>query len=446
MANFKNKDLERHGEDFKTAFRPRRFDQMYGPSKKLAAKFAQQIANGGPSNYVHAIIGPSATGKTTLARLIAASLNCDNPQVSNIKGLETVEYKLKEIDDPDKFDKNKIFTHEGQDYLSPFPIEERKGIYKKGDEIVIKRKETKKLKIEPCGKCDNCKRIIYQGFRNITYFFEYYNVSNSGIEDLREIAAQSLRKSKHGFAKNYNKKIVVFEEAHTLTPKSIELLKPYLEDLKGKDVYVIFLTTKEEQLFQTDKDNAFRSRLSIYELRKWKIEEIVEVLKRIYINLNDVPEIKDDSIFEYIAENSKRNIRIALGYLQALSEINEDNIELELVKDTIQIEKKKSKIAKEAKFIGDEVFKGNYHNIIKGIPVNSKNKIDIWVNAITDVFLNKINDDTDFKEKERELYVQMLDRFLKSFSEYSSKYIDKDKALRTALLMAAQINSENTNE
>jgi len=182
--------LRRHtdSDQLYNAYRPMRFAELYGPT----AITGQTIVNSLVKNdrvfaqKAWLISGPPSSGKTTLAIIMAMSMNCLNPQ----------PYK------------------------------------------------STKHKIEPCLECVSCKGIIQRGLLSKHTAFLYYNVASMRKEDIVEVIRQDMGS---GSSLEGRQKFVVFEEAHNLTKQQKEaLLKPVENTLKK--VYLIFLTTEPGKL------------------------------------------------------------------------------------------------------------------------------------------------------------------------------------------------------
>ena len=61
-------------DDLRIKYRPRNFDQIVGQDE-FVAKFRQMALDGAPSDNAILLEGTRGTGKTTSARVLAASLN-----------------------------------------------------------------------------------------------------------------------------------------------------------------------------------------------------------------------------------------------------------------------------------------------------------------------------------------------------------------------------------
>lgn len=169
-------------------YRPMRFAELHGPNMIAGDAIARQLVrhDGVLAQRVWLISGQPGTGKTSLAMIIAMSMNCLDPQPSKRYG---------------------------------------------GD-------------IEPCLQCRSCRSIMRRGLISKHFAFLYYDVASMRKEDIVNVIKEDMTTSS-SLEGRY--KFIVFEEAHNLTKQQREaLLKPVENTLSR--VFVMFLTAEPGKL------------------------------------------------------------------------------------------------------------------------------------------------------------------------------------------------------
>lgn len=248
-------------------YRPKTFAEVIGQKA-----IVQTLINALKSNRVsHAYLfcGQRGTGKTTLARLLAKSVNC-----TNLAGEEQDAAKLSI---PTSHRDNRPF--------------------------------------EPCNECESCKEINEGRSLDL---IEIDAASNRGIDEIRNLK-DGIRfapvKSKY--------KVFIIDEVHMLTKEAFNAL---LKTLEEPPAHVIFIlaTTEPEKLPAT-----IISRTQRFDFKKLTIKEIIERLK--ILATGEKIKISDEAMRE-IAMSSEGSLRDAESLLDQLislghMEITTDTLE-----------------------------------------------------------------------------------------------------------------------
>jgi len=264
MAN-NNPRIVRRGEgDLNLVYRPLRFSELYGPTRKAAVQFYNWLVNYDRTLTKHSFLisGESGAGKTTLALIISLALNCEDPQ--------------------------------------PNP--------RTGDEV------------EPCLECNSCKRIL-RGAMNQSDDspVKFYNSPSIDKDRIRWIVENEIKGPKPVYGARVV--VTVFDEAHGLTWDQRQPLLITLEDLP-KYSYVFFLTSRPEKFRQLKdgEDNALYSRIGIVDLVPWTEQHIYELLRDIGIvehSLKRAPLI-DEKALRYLAQLGNGNPRTSISALDVI--------------------------------------------------------------------------------------------------------------------------------
>jgi DNA polymerase III subunit gamma/tau len=167
--------------------RPKKFSQLIGASQKAAARLLQTKTQTGDIPHAILLTGPTGVGKTTIARLLAALLNCQTT-----------------IDDSDN----------------------------------TSTKDNPKSS-EPCGKCDACIELLSGNELDIVDASR-----DTGIDSMRDIVRTLSQRSLH-----YENKVVIFDEAHGLSKPAQNSLLTVLED-PPPHVVMILCTTDPRKLLK----------------------------------------------------------------------------------------------------------------------------------------------------------------------------------------------------
>jgi len=255
-------------------YRPTKFSEVKGQDHVVQTlKGAIEM-----DKVAHAYLfsGPRGTGKTTMARIMAKTLNCTN--LSKIL---------------DKKFSGKLSTHQS---------ESAGGLHH----------------IEPCNVCDTCNSINNNRSLDI---IEIDGASNRGIEEIRNIKEMAR------VASSQNKyKIFIIDEVHSLTKDAFNALLKTLEEPPAH-VKFILATTEPHKLLPT-----VLSRVQRFDFRKITNSLISEKIREIAAS----EKIKiDDEVIRLIAVNSDGSLRDAESNMARLISLGGNDITLKGVEDIL---------------------------------------------------------------------------------------------------------------
>ncbi|MFA5602311.1 MAG: DNA polymerase III subunit gamma/tau [Bacilli bacterium] len=226
-------------------YRPNKFDEIVGQDAIL--KTIRSSLKNNKVAHAYLFCGPRGTGKTSLAKLIAKTVNC-------IK----------------------------------YPID------------------------NPCGECNNCKRIANNEDQDI---IEIDAASNNGVDEIRDI------KEKVSFFPSASLyKIYIIDEVHMLTTGAFNALLKTLEEPPGHVIFIL-ATTEPYRLPAT-----IISRCQRFDLKRITVDKIVEKLNEICKK----EKIKiDKNVFTEIALLSEGGLRDAINMLDQLLAYSERKITID---------------------------------------------------------------------------------------------------------------------
>lgn len=184
-------------------YRPRKFKHVVG--QEHATTELQGMLLAGKVSRVYLITGPFGDGKTTLARILAKTLNCRN-----------VERKTRNVNG----------------------------------------KEEAYLKYEACDKCDSCKRFNVFGAVNHPDFMEINACSERGIESIRTLNSLQQLSPSSRF------KVILIDEAHGLTGPAASAALKMLEEPAKRSVFIL-CTTNPEKILPTIASRCKRISLNL---------------------------------------------------------------------------------------------------------------------------------------------------------------------------------------
>jgi len=233
------RDKRYGGNDLSMLYRPGKLSEVIG--NDLVVKTLSNYINNGTLPHSLLLYGPAGCGKTTMARIIALSLNCTS------------------TDGPT---------------------------------------------VEPCMICPSCEAIL----DSCAFDVAEINVGkDSGKADV-EKAVANLSMG----ALNSRFKVIIFDEAHALTPAAKDSLLKVLEDSYAH-VYIVLCTNKPEKLkIGTEDDNPFVDRNTLFKFGKLNDTEILSLVDNVAQFEGHV--VAEDCI-KYLAESGKGNPRNALNNL-----------------------------------------------------------------------------------------------------------------------------------
>lgn len=169
---------------------------------------------------------------------------------------------------------------------------------------------------KPCLKCSACTEILNQNSLDL----KEINVGMDGGKDAVTNVVRDLPASP--FSLKY--KVIIFDEAHKLTPAAQDLLLKVIED-GYHHVYFIFCTNKPEKLTE-----AFVSRCNVMHFGRISQDLIRGMLK----NVAEFEAMEyNQEVLDYIAEEARGVPRDALVYLKQVND--EGSWALEAAKEVV---------------------------------------------------------------------------------------------------------------
>ncbi len=172
---------------------------------------------------------------------------------------------------------------------------------------------------EPCNKCENCVAITNGAFFDL---LELDAASNRGIDEVREMK-ETLRVS---FGDNW--KVVILDEAHSLTRDAANALLKTLEEPPARTVFIL-ITTEAEKIIPTIK-----SRLQIL---PFKYLSLVDIIKRLGQLAHSEKVNVDEAVLKAIALNASGSLRDAESNLAKVLSLGKKHIAIGDVRETLGI-------------------------------------------------------------------------------------------------------------
>ena len=197
-------------------YRPKTFEEVEG--QEHVVRTLQGALVSGRVGHAYLFCGPRGTGKTTMARLLAKTLNCTSLQFTVVSGQS-------------KFDKLKT--------------------------------ENWKLKTapqEPCNICHSCTEINEGRSMDL---IEIDAASNRGIDEIR-----NLKDSARVAASSSVNKVFIIDEVHMLTPPAFNALLKILEEPPSHVIFIL-ATTEPHKVPDT-----ILSRVQRFYFKKISVEKI----------------------------------------------------------------------------------------------------------------------------------------------------------------------------
>ncbi len=250
-------------------YRPNNFEEIVGQEHVVEA--IRNSLKMGRIAHGYLFSGPRGVGKTTIARLIAKSLNCAN--LSKISAGNFV----------DKLSAHRSLSEDG-------------------------------LSI-PCNVCDSCKSFNESRAMNV---IEIDAASNRGIDEIRE-----LREGVHSVPSQGEYKTYIIDEVHMLTKEAFNALLKTLEEPPKHAVFIL-ATTEIEKVPAT-----IISRTQHYDFRRPSIAKIAERLQQTAKKEKAMLAQDAAHLIAIAAEGSFRDAESILGQIMAVQDkkITRDEVE-----------------------------------------------------------------------------------------------------------------------
>src|SRR5437588_3964294 len=197
-------------------YRPKKFADVAVQSH-VSTTLRGAIARGRVA-HGYLFCGRRGTGKTTLARVLAMALNCENRA----------------------------------------PISDGGAVGAEG--------------AEPCGECESCRRI-WAGSTSLDVV-EIDAASNRGVDDARDLRERAM----YAPSGDDRYKVYIVDEAHMLTREAWNALLKILEEPPPRVVFV-FATTEPQKIAQSAAP--VLSRLQRFDLKRIGTKEIISRLETV---------------------------------------------------------------------------------------------------------------------------------------------------------------------
>jgi len=286
---------------------------------------------------------------------------------------------------------------------------------------------------EPCNECSSCKAFLDDS--NPAYT-EIDAASNSGVDDMRKLREDANLK----VLGDYDKKVVVIDECHSISAKGNDALLKQLEDNSSDQIY-IFCTTAPEKMHKT-----VRSRCLEFRLNRNSKESIEGRLGYICEQENIPFEAKG---LEIIAEMTTPHVRDALKTLDYLSNFGEITEEVASEHYKLVLENEyinlicllKNNLQGSLKILEGIIMQESIPNIYEGLIRNIINVLK-FKNGL-DSF--RVEDQKVMAEKINEDYGDDLSKVLEELLK-RNKYVDQLTLESDIILLNKKLNTTFSEE
>ncbi|MBI2451310.1 MAG: DNA polymerase III subunit gamma/tau [Parcubacteria group bacterium] len=257
-------------------YRPKKFSEIIGQNHIVGT--LMNAVKSGRVGHAYLFSGPRGTGKTTIARILAKTVNCAN--LSKISGGN--------ID----------------------------------DKLSVRRSEAKadSYFFEPCNSCELC--LDFNESRNLD-LIEIDAASSRGIDEVRE-----LREGARFSPSRSKFKVYIIDEVHMMTKEAFNALLKTLEEPPAHAIFIL-ATTEPDRLPLT-----IRSRCQHFHFWRPSVNQIIERLK--FISREE--KIKaEESALRLIAKSASGSMRDAESLFGQVITLEDKEIKKEEVEEILGV-------------------------------------------------------------------------------------------------------------
>jgi DNA polymerase-3 subunit gamma/tau len=265
-------------------YRPNSFADVVG--QEHVVKTLTNALSMGRVAHAYLFTGPRGVGKTTIARILAKAMNCENrddmpgitPLVDSNESIEDAKEKSDEYE--------KIRGEIGNNY-------------------------------EPCNKCDACQEVNEGRSLDL---IEIDAASNRGIDEMRE-----LRDGIKFSPTRLKFKVFIIDEVHQLTKEAFNALLKTLEEPPAHAIFIL-ATTEIHKVPET-----IISRCQKFSFHKLTIDRIISRMAGIAKSEGVKIDKQALELIAISAGGAMRDAESLLGQIMAMSAENDKEITLEEV-------------------------------------------------------------------------------------------------------------------